>query len=244
MAYDHYARGCNLFRTFSRAGAAAAKTAFADAIASDPNFARAYGWLGYVHHAEIQEGWSTDVKKSFDSALELGSRGVELAPDDYYTHWNLASIYVGHKNFEAGQKEFELALALNPNDADMLADIADMYSYQGKADKGVEYVERAMRLKIPEWYHWSLGFALFQQRRYEEAVAALERMSDPPNTAFILLAACRAKLSKPISPEEIMLQIRRKDPDWAPNHLSVFPFVNVEDQRHYLEALSEAGIPI
>ena len=206
-AYDHYLKGREVFRTFSRVGVAAAKSEFAEAIGLDPDFARAYGWLGYVHLEEIQEGWTADVEKSFATAIELGSKGVDLARDDYYTHWNLATIYVGHGEFAAAQKEFDEALVLNPNEADLLADVADMCSYQGQPDEAIEHIERAMHLKIPQWYYWSLGFAHFQRRRYEEAVTALEKMSDPPNTAYLLLVACKARLGRPTSPEGIIERI-------------------------------------
>jgi adenylate cyclase len=210
----------------------------------DPGFARAYGWLGYAHLEEIQEGWTTDVAKSLASAKELAAKGVELAADDYYAHWNQATILLGAKEFEAAAEAFERALALNPNEADLLADVADMFSYRGQPDEAIDRMQRAINLKIPQWYHWSLGFAHFQRKQYREAVAALQRMNDPPNTTYLLLVACKAKLGEATAPEGIMERIRSKDPQWTPDHLNRFPFAEPEDQQHYLDALSEAGIPV
>jgi adenylate cyclase len=244
IAYNHYVRGRELFKTFTREGVTAAKGEFSEAIGLDSSFARAYGWLGYAHLEDIQEGWSPDVEKSFEYAIEFASQGVELAPEDYYTHWNLATIYAGKKDFELAQKEFDEALARNPNEADLLVDVADMLSYQGRPDEAIEHIERAMQLRIPIWYPWSLAFAYFQMRNYAEAAAALEKISDPPNTAYLLLAGCYAKLGKPISPEAILERLRSKDPQWTPDHLVQFPFATEADQRHYLDTLEQAGIPV
>jgi adenylate cyclase len=243
-AYDHYLRGRERFRTFTREGVADAKGEFSKAIAIDPGFARAYGWLGYGHLEEIREGWTADLEESSRSAVENASKGVELAPGDYYTHWNLASVYAGLNMTEKAFDEFNQALALNPNDPDLLVDIADKLSYEGKAEQAIEQIERAMALKIPQWYYWSLGFAHFQERQYERALQALKTMTDPPNTAYLLMVACQAKLGNSPSPDAIKERLLGKDRDWKPDHLDKFPFVNAKDNDHYLSALREAGIPL
>lgn len=243
-AYDHYLKGRQTFYTYTHDGIDAAKSEFSEAIRLDPEFAQAYGWLGYVYLAEVQEGWATDIEKNFALAFQLASKGVELAPDDYYTHWNLASTYAGRKDMGRALEEYDKALALNSNDADMLADMADMLSYQGEADRAIEQIERAKALnpRYPDWYDWSLGFAYFQDRQYAEAVIALGRMTDPPNTAYVLLVACKAKLGQPTPRDEIMRRLLSKDPQWTSEHLERFPFVKPEDQQHYLGALRIAGI--
>jgi hypothetical protein len=103
-------------------------------------------------------------------------------------------------------------------------------------------MQRAMSLKIPQWYHWSLGFAYFQKREYAKAVEAIEKMDDPPNTAYLLLAACKAKVGAPIAPAEIKERLLSKDPNWTPEHLERFPFERPEDKEHYLNSLMATGI--
>jgi adenylate cyclase len=244
VAYGHYTKGRERFGEFNREAVAEAKSEFSKAIELDKNFARAYGWLAYACHTEASEGWSSDRKASMDRAVELAMEGVQIRPDDYYTHWNLATIYVANRDFEAAEKEFAAAEKLNPIDADVLIDKADMHSYRGDADMALDCIQRAFNLKIPEWYHWALGFALFQNRKYEEAVTVLERMGDPPNTAYLLLAACKAKIGKPIATAEVKARLDEKDKQWTPDHLGEFPFVNDEDRQHYCDAMRAAGIEV
>jgi adenylate cyclase len=243
-AYDHYLKGRQLFFEYTQEAVKAAAAEFSEAIRLDPDFAQAYGWLGYVYLTEVQEGWASDAARNLALALQLASKGVSLAPDDYYTHWSLASIYAGRKSMALALEEYNKALALNSNDADMLAEMADMLSYGGEPDKAIRQIQRAKELnpKYPDWYDWSLGFAYFQERRYAEALAALQRMQDPPNTAYLLLVACMAKLGQVTSPAEIMKRLLRKDPQWTPDHLDQFPFVKPEDKVHYLDALAAAGV--
>jgi adenylate cyclase len=244
-AYDHYLLGRQKFNTYTQDGFEAAKREFSEATRIDPTFAQAYGWKGYVYLAEVQEGWATDVEANLDLALQLASKGVELAPDDYYTHWNLASIYVGRKNMQMALEEYNRALALNPNDADMLAEMADMLSYQGDADKAIEQIKRAMKLnpRYPDWYDWSLGFAYFQDRQYTQAVTALQRIADPPNDAYLLLVASQAMLGQATPPrDEIMQRLLSKGSGWTLDYITQLPFTKPEDRQHYLDALRKAGI--
>jgi adenylate cyclase len=245
-AYDHYLKGRQLFYNYTREDVAAARQEFTSAVGLNPGFARAYGWLGYTHLEDIQEGWTDDVKKSGAAALDWAQKGAELDSADYYTHWNLAAVLAGLKDMERARTEYEAALALNGNDADLLADMADMLSYSGEPLRAIEQIERAKQFnpKYPDWYDWSLGFAYFQNRQYAEALASLEKMSDPPNNAYVLLAACKAKLGKPVTPGEVIARVKAKDATWTPDHLARFPFVKAEDQQHYLESFKAIGIDV
>jgi tetratricopeptide (TPR) repeat protein len=243
IAYSHYQTGRELFRTYGRQAIASAKSEFAEAIAVDPTFARAYGWLAYVHLEEVQEGWSEDPEASFISAVNLANKGVELGEHDYYNHWNLAAVLTGTADFDSANQSFDKALALNSSDPDLLADLADKCSYEGDPDKAIGLMQQAFDLKIPQWYHWSLGFAYFQKRQYADALAALEKMTNPPNTAYLLMIACKVKLEEEIpSPDDILERLKSRDPEWTSDHLSSFPFKKSEDNDHYVGALTEAGV--
>jgi len=243
VAFAHYQTGRELFKTYSRQGATAAKNAFSEAIALDPNFARAYGWLAYVHVEEVQQGWSNDPDKSWDSALALALKGVELAPEDYYTHWNYATVLLGHSDFEDAEAEFDKALGLS-NDPDLLADVADKLSYRGDPEAAIQMIDRAIRQKIPPHFYWSKGFAHFLNGELDEAVDALEKMVDPPNTAYLLLMACKKARDDDDVPsnEAILERLQSRDPEWTPDHLGSFPFEQPQHKTAYKNALGAIGI--
>ncbi len=244
LANGHYQKGRILFRGFTHKDNDAAKGEFDEATKLDPDFARAYGWHAYAHLVDIQEGWTKDVNFSKARALELAIQGVDKDPGDYYTHWNLASIHAGLNDSASALKEYDVAINTSPNDPDLLADRADLHSYLGEPDEAIKKIRQAFALKIPPWYHWSLGFAYFQKGQYADAVAALEMMADPPNTAYVLLEACRAKLGEATPAEKIMERIRSKDPDWTPDHLNQFPFAKPDDRQHYINSMRAIGLAV
>ncbi|MEY9197432.1 adenylate/guanylate cyclase domain-containing protein [Sinorhizobium sp. CCBAU 05631] len=240
-AYDHYLKGRQLFDLYTREGNAGAKQEFSRAIALDPKFARAYSWAGYAHLEDYKQGWAD----SPELASRLATQAVSLAPDDYYTHWTLASVYMELKDTAAARREYDRAYELNANDPDLLAERADMLSFQGNTANAIADIERAKRLNpgFPEWYQWSLALAHFQDRNYDETVKLLTAMSDLPNEAYLMLAMSRARMGNPIAPDDIMTELRSKDPEWTPAHLDRMPFVKAEDQEHWMKGLEMIGIP-
>jgi len=245
-AYDCLLNARELFWQRTRDSVRASKDEFCKAIKLDPNYAQAYAWLGYANLEESREGWTDDPSRSEAIALELATRAVTLAPNDYFTHWVMATYHVQQKDMEEAFVEYDKAFRLKPNDADMLAERADIYSYMGQVDKAINHIEAAKLLnpKHPEWYDWSLGFAYFQKRDYVNVETALERMTDHPNTAYLLLVASKAKLEKPIDPKEIIEKLNKKANQWTPEHLKRYPFIREEDQQHYLDCLKSAGVPM
>ena len=243
-AYDHYLRGREAFEGFSQESLGKAKEEFSEAIRLDPNFARAYAWLGYAHLEDYKEGWSKNAEESAALAYGFAARSVDLAPDDYYTHWTLATIYMEREDMQKAVAEYEKAHALNANDPDMLVEMSDMLSFRGEPLRAIEQIGLAKRLNPNhlDWYDWSLGLAFFQARKYGEAVKVLQGIKDPPNEAYLLLAICRAKTGKPIPPEQILERMRTKYPEWDPTHLERMPFAKDEDQQHWLDGLKTAGI--
>jgi adenylate cyclase len=129
-AYDHFLKGRQLFLTYEKDSVAASKQEFLAAIALDPNYARAYSYLGYAQIEEYTEGWAENLKETSDQALQSATKGVDLGPTDYYTHWTLAAVLAGRGEQDKALQEYSKALALNPNDADMLAEMADVFSNQ------------------------------------------------------------------------------------------------------------------
>ncbi|MDX0442479.1 tetratricopeptide repeat protein [Sinorhizobium medicae] len=240
-AYDHYLRGRQQFDLYTREGNASAKEEFSRAIELDPKFARAYSWAGYAHLEDYKQGWAD----SPDTAVRFATQAVEMAPDDYYTHWTLASVHMELKDMVGARREYDRAYELNGNDPDLLAERADMLSFQGDPASAIADIERAKRLNpsFPEWYQWSLALAHFQARNYEETIQLLTAMSDLPNEAYLMLAMSQARVGRPPSSEAIVRDLRGKDPQWTPEHLDRMPFAKAEDQEHWMKGLEMIGIP-
>ncbi|MGI9301521.1 MAG: tetratricopeptide repeat protein, partial [Gammaproteobacteria bacterium] len=111
----------------------------------------------------------------------------------------LGGIYIYRLGqHEQGAAEYERAIALNPNHADILAGWGWALTVLGRAEEAVETIRRAMRLNpyYPDWYKSALGDASYLARQYNEAVDALERVENHTVDSRLILAASYAQLGR------------------------------------------------
>jgi tetratricopeptide (TPR) repeat protein len=80
------------------------------------------------------------------------------------------------RDFDQAERHFDLARAMNPNDAVVHILYASLMTMRGKPERGLAAVEIACRLnpRHPPWYNSSRARLLFQLGSYGEAAALLE----------------------------------------------------------------------
>jgi len=195
-AYEAYLKGVNAFTFESREGLEESRSWFERAVELDPGFARAWGYLAYSEARGVMCGWR-DSGELVDAEANA-RRAVELAPDDYSVHWDLAFVHLNRGEFERAQSEYDRAYQLNRNDPDLLCEMAEMKIYLGLADEAVPLIRAAMKLNpyFPDWYRWNLGWALFNARRYDEALQEYGRMFKPPIDIHLSVAAALVRAGK------------------------------------------------
>ncbi len=260
-AYDAFLRGAHAFLTQvdqsaeSEASLEEAETWFRQAIDTDPNYARAWGWLGYVRMNRVLEGWVP--RDAAGEAEAFAKRAVALRPDDYDTHWALGFVYSATGRPRLGLAEFEEARLRNPNDAGMLAEMAETLTQLGRHDEAVEQIRQAMTLNPygPEWYHWMLGWVLHHAHDYNASIVELERIHAPSNRVRLIMAANHARLARAAVDEpdgrhhereakRYLADFLDHRPDWTrEKEQSKLHFERDSDLEHWLEGLSLAGLP-
>jgi adenylate cyclase len=235
----------------------AARRWFERAIELDPTYARAHGWLAFALVHSVHHGW--EPKQAIDRAESLAARAVELAADDYDARWSLASVYALSGRLEMAEAEYRLALDFNPNDAALLADSADTLVSLGRAREAAERVRTAMEINPyhPDWYRWSLGWALHVARDYEASNGVLMAMTRPNAQCWAIMAANHARLAERLrkakAPDEAAAQLRLAAAAMATYRertlgsavereaASVF-FRDPGDRKHWLDGLKLAEL--
>src|SRR5262249_17500327 len=151
---------------------ATARTLLEKAVELDPNGARYFADLAMAHLHQSRYGWSDSQDRSLRVAEDLAHKGVGLDDADYWTHWMLADVLCAKSDFSGAQAAYERAYALNPNDADLLADFGRFYIYLGQADESIRRIEKAMKFNpfYPDWYLISLAFAHFCTSNYHKVI--------------------------------------------------------------------------
>ena len=119
---------------------------YREAVRLDPTFAPAYSRLGSA--LMWLALYQVDAVDNSRLAEEAIGRALSLAPKLSEAHGTAGMYYafISHDMVRA-QQEFDKALALRPNDADVLSTIADFEWYiRGPAGRSIAFAERAMTL--------------------------------------------------------------------------------------------------
>ena len=111
-AYDFYLRGRHFFHQFRRRGLDLAREMFAKAIAIDPAYARAYAGMSDCC-AFLYIYWES-TQANLDQADEASRKASELDPDLAEAHASKGLSASLKKQYDEAQREFSIAIRLNP----------------------------------------------------------------------------------------------------------------------------------
>ena len=243
-AYDLDLRGWEAYGLWTKEDFARAKDLFERAIAADPDYARPYANLALTLVWEVYSKWATE--ESLNRAVELAKEAIARDDGEAWGHWALGAAYLKLGRYEQAVAEYEKALELNPNDADVLAETSFHLAWVGRAEEGIDNVKTAMRLnpRHPDWYLWGLGVAYYDARRYEEAAATLANRKSPNLKSNLYLAAAYAQLGRQVEAQATVQKILLENPEssiklWG----RAQPYQHEADLNHYIQGLRKAGLP-
>ena len=190
-AFDAYLRGKNLERVpFDKENLLARIGAFSEAVRLDSKFAKAYvGAANSLNMYANNFAKDTEIRDFFRQARANSDKAIALAPDLGEAHASLAGVLErGSLDFARAQNEYDRALALAPNDAEVLQRSGVYFVTMGRADAGLANIRRAILLDPLNPAAYSrLSNALSYAHRYRESIELAERALQfkPDNTALI-----------------------------------------------------------
>jgi TolB-like protein/DNA-binding winged helix-turn-helix (wHTH) protein/Tfp pilus assembly protein PilF len=193
QAYDSYLKGRYFWNKRTRQGFQQAIEYFQQAIASDPNYARAYA--GLADSYTLLRGYSESPEaESMSQARNAALKAIALDDRLAEAHTSLALISETFDfDWETAEKEFRRAIELDPNYATAHEWYAEYLGLQGRFGEALAESERARRLDT-----LSLIIAadkatiLYYARQYDAAIAqsrAIKEMDPAFPLAHMALAA-------------------------------------------------------
>ena len=256
-AYDHLMKGWYEWRKFTQEGNLAARSSFERSRQADPNYARAYAGLAWTYASDYDFGWTDDYDGTLRSALDLAETAVRLDPNDYRGHWALGWAHLYNREHDAAMANYNRARQLNPNDAELLAEMANLLIFIGRPQQAIEQLKEAMRLNPyhERWYIEYLGWAYEEAGRPQEAVDTLRQVigPNPGNDELWLLRTLAAALADPAvgrmeEARAIAARILAIDPEFtlSAHRLYVeetFPYARSEQVDRWISALRRTGLP-
>jgi TolB-like protein/DNA-binding winged helix-turn-helix (wHTH) protein len=179
QAYGLYLKGRYFFYQYSSHGWQQAIDHFRQAIAIDPNFAPAYSGLADAYLVAGAYGMFTPQealvqgKAAAQKALQLDERLASA-------HYALATAYTWYDwDWTNAEKEFQSALALNPDDALGRNWYGGYLSLLGRHSEAIEQHERARQIEpFSLIVNANLARALYWGRRYDEAILQARKTLD------------------------------------------------------------------
>ncbi len=213
---------------------------FREVVRREPELPLGYIGLSRILYGRAVFGASRDPVGLLTQARGAAETAIGLDPQDAHAYYarSAASIYLNDHG--AALADARRAVDINPNFALAHVRLGQVLVFNGDADEAIEPIERGLRLS-PYDPQLSvnlnlLALALFQARRYEEAIAqATAAMNQDGDRVSLILAASLAMAGH-------MDQARARLP--APGERTMSPYrpiapsyVRTEDREHLRQAL-------
>jgi adenylate cyclase len=247
-AYDLFLKGrANYFR-YTPENLIEAKQCLEEAIELDPEYAEAYGYLSYCHIL----GWTLKLP-AFDDALdyanELAEKGVALDGTSAIALTRLGWVQTFLRQYELAVANYERAIALAPNNAEVLASYAEVSNWLGKPEQALQLMDKVFEIDtiVPPSWDLHVGHAHLLLRNFDRAlssiIAALDRA--PKFTPALELLACTyVELGRIDDAREVVSRILNISTEYYLSHApSVQNHRNDEDRKRFVDDLRKAGLP-
>jgi len=218
------------------------------AVETDPNYVSAWNFLAFMYLEEERFGFNPRPK-SLERALAAARHAAQLDSDDASTHEALALVYYHQHDLERFRAEGERAVALNPNNATILANIGAQLVQIGEFQNGSEMIRKAAALNPyhPGWYYLPLTFAEYQEGNFDKALGYALKINLP---GFywnqVHLAVAYGQLGRQEEGRAAIDKLLELYPDFAKNAWDEYRKFNIPDTliRRHNDGLRKAGLDI
>jgi TolB-like protein/tetratricopeptide (TPR) repeat protein/tRNA A-37 threonylcarbamoyl transferase component Bud32 len=159
-----------------------ARQYFEEALRIDPNYAPAYAGLADYYLSPVE----TRPIESMAQAKQFALKALDLDPGLAEAHVELALIhFYADWDWAAADREFKLAIQLNPSDAEAHRTNSFFLSAMGRGDEALAESKQAQQLDpLSIWTQITAGYVFYFTRKYDEAIAQCRRALEwDPNSA-------------------------------------------------------------
>ena len=243
-AYDRLLQGQKHVFRYTREDMRRARELYEAAADIDPRYARALASIAQTLNFEWLFSWVDESEATLEYALSIAQEAVSLDQGDARGYAGVGFVSLYQKKHDASIRAYERALQLNPNDADVIADLADTYAHCGRSDEAVALLNKAMHLNpfYPDEYLWNLGGAYYNLKQYENAIDAVNQMNNPTEGSRIL-AASYAQLGQLDIASEHARRTLESHPDFSIDKWqAMMPDKYEADSIAFAEGLRKAGL--
>lgn len=240
------------WRQFSVALHAEVRDCLERVTKSDPGYPEAWAALAMITIDEARLGFNPSPARPnpMDEGLQLAERAVMLAPDSALSHQALGLAWWLRREPQRSIAAYEQALALNPNDSAILADLGRCYSLTGEWERGIPLIREAfMRNPAqPSWYRIVIATYHYVNGRYDDALEEMRRanLGREVILGHVALAMIHGQTGNRAEAAKAVSEILRLDPNFPIKAISEFERRNIHPDIivRIVDGLRKAGLAI
>jgi adenylate cyclase len=241
VAHDFYLqarRFLNSYETYDKAEAPLLR-----AIELDPLMAEAHAKLAHFMIGKYLDALDDSHIAAADASAR---RALSINNGSSDAHNAMSTVYAYQDQMDKAILHADRALTLNPHDTFAATSRAQWLIFAGRFAEGLADLERIVERDPvpPTWYWDTKGAALFQLRRYQEAIDSYAMVEKQQVWEMGYLAASTALMGRMSEARAHVAQILTVAPSMNISKMAKFERYQTEDAKdHFAEGLRKAGLP-
>ena len=223
------------------------------AIALDPNYCRAHGYLADSIQRRVYQGWSADQSADIELALSHANIAILIDPGDYLAHASLGWLLLQKGDYTSALNELETAANINPIDAGVCIGLSTALLANREFDRALEITDLAIRRSPHDPGNWALlaykAGAYRNLGMIKKAISTFQESSRSPSAGlnvFLGLAISHMSNDQPEEAKAAIARAREIQPKLSIEFLAKTPLVNTLShpaREEYFMNLRAAGLP-
>jgi serine/threonine protein kinase/tetratricopeptide (TPR) repeat protein len=173
-AYELYLKGKYYSNQFTKAGLQIGVESFNQAVATDPNYSRAYSGLAYTYI--LLDDWFMSPHESVAKARENATKAIAIDETDVDAHLVMALVAHWYDwDWKKAEDEFKRAIALNPKNSESYVYYAYFLSSQERNDEALSIARQGLQIDpLSSLVNFGVASTLLFARRWDDAIAHLQ----------------------------------------------------------------------
>jgi tetratricopeptide (TPR) repeat protein len=212
---------------------AAARKCLLDRIARFPSAGAFHAQLTYLYLEEFRVGYNPLPGDPLERALASASRSVSLSPTSARSYQALMAAHFSRREMDSAWRAGGEAMALNPYDTEIVADMGARHVQSGNFEKGLTMLQQALELNTapPTWAVTFRAMALYMLGRADESTPLIRSLqgSEYPPAMMALVVVAFNSANVPVG-KRVLAEIKRLHPEILANPLAFLQRLNFEEK--------------
>lgn len=218
-AWDLLQRGAALLWQNDRTSLLDGLEIIRQAVALDPSFGEAYGYLAFGAFCLLVYEWTDEPDAILQQGIADAGRAISIEHRDYFAHHALGRLNTIAGGHPAAVRALETCVNLNPNFALGYVGLAEAHVYAGSPEAAISYADKAIRLSPRDPMLWDMlhykASAYIRLNDFDRAIELFEQVCEFPTAQYVssaTLAALYRLQDRTAEAEKALERARRLEP--------------------------------